>query len=147
MCIRDRLSSAKFGKFANILAIFKQKFELIPRERFDSKTVQRSAFCRSRRELSNAYLLATFPFDTAEKEPWKVCPIEPSRCHDGSALLALLALASGTPLGLVTEKVRPLDGYVGPGSPQTANLGRYPAKKLIGDPPTPISSDLKIPKK
>ena len=28
--------------------------------------------CRSRRELSNEYLLAKFGFDTAEKEPWKV---------------------------------------------------------------------------
>ena len=33
--------------------------------------------CRSRRELSNAYLLvlAKFGFDTAETEPCKVCPI------------------------------------------------------------------------
>ena len=37
------------------------------------KTVQRSAFCRSRRELSNASLLANFRFDTAENEPSKVC--------------------------------------------------------------------------
>ena len=36
---------------------------------FDSKTVQRSALCRSRRELSNEYLLAKFGFDTAENEP------------------------------------------------------------------------------
>ena len=35
--------------------------------------------CRSRRELSNAYLLAKFGFDTAENEPSKVCPIEPRR--------------------------------------------------------------------
>ena len=32
--------------------------------------------CRSRRELSNAYLLAKFGFDTAENEPCKVCTIE-----------------------------------------------------------------------
>ena len=38
----------------------------------DSKTVQRSAFCRSRRELSNEYLLAKIGFDTAENEPLKV---------------------------------------------------------------------------
>ena len=36
---------------------------------FDSKTVQRSALCRSRRELSNAYLLAKIGVDTAENEP------------------------------------------------------------------------------
>ena len=39
---------------------------------FDSKMVQRSALCRSRRELSNEYLLAKFGFDTAENEPLKV---------------------------------------------------------------------------
>ena len=31
--------------------------------------VQRSALCRSRRELSNGYLLAKFGLDTAENEP------------------------------------------------------------------------------
>ena len=36
--------------------------------------VQRSAFCRPRRELSNAYVLANFGFDTAENEPCKVLP-------------------------------------------------------------------------
>ena len=35
--------------------------------------MERSALCRSRRELSNAYLLAEFGFDTAENEPLKVC--------------------------------------------------------------------------
>ena len=34
--------------------------------------------CRSRRELSNAYLLSKFGFDTAENEPCKVSPIERS---------------------------------------------------------------------
>ena len=34
----------------------------------DSKTVQRSALCRSRRELSNEYLLAKIGVDTAENE-------------------------------------------------------------------------------
>ena len=33
--------------------------------------------CRSRRELSNAYLLAKVGFDTAENEPCKVCRIPP----------------------------------------------------------------------
>ena len=37
-----------------------------------SKTVQRSALCRSRREVSNEYLLAKIGFDTAENEPLKV---------------------------------------------------------------------------
>ena len=41
-----------------------------------TRTVQRSAFCRSRRELSNAYLLAKFGFDTAENEPFKVISLD-----------------------------------------------------------------------
>ena len=45
----------------------------------DSKTVQRSALCRSRRERSNEYLLAKFGFDTAENEPCKVCPLSAYR--------------------------------------------------------------------
>ena len=53
--------------------MFNEKIEI--RERckgvgFDSKTVQRSALCRSRRELSNEYLLVRFGFDTAENEPY-----------------------------------------------------------------------------
>ena len=37
-----------------------------------TRTVQRSALCRSRRELSNAYLLAKIGVDTAENEPLEV---------------------------------------------------------------------------
>ena len=44
-----------------------------------------SALCRSQRELSNAYLLANFGFDTAENEPCKVCPIERCSGPDRSA--------------------------------------------------------------
>ena len=35
--------------------------------------MQRSALCRSRRELSNEYLLAKIGVDTAENEPLEVC--------------------------------------------------------------------------
>ena len=42
----------------------------------DSKTVQRSALCRSRRELSNEYLLAKIGVDTAENEPCEVRKFE-----------------------------------------------------------------------
>ena len=51
--------------------------------------MQRSAFCRSRRELfqidpnSNAYLLAKFGFDTAENEPFKIWLNLPN-CHPRS---------------------------------------------------------------
>ena len=35
--------------------------------------------CRSRRELSNAYFLAKFGFDTEENEPCQVCPLSAYR--------------------------------------------------------------------
>ena len=41
--------------------------------------MQRKALCRSRRELSNAYLLAKFGFDTAVNEPFEVCPLSAYR--------------------------------------------------------------------
>ena len=41
--------------------------------------MQKSALCTSRRELSNANLLAKVGFDTAESEPCKVCPLSPVR--------------------------------------------------------------------
>ena len=60
------------------MAIFDEKIEI--RERFifvyfftqtdPTRTVQRSALCRSRRELSNEYLLAKFGFDTDESETY-----------------------------------------------------------------------------
>ena len=62
----------------------------------DSKAVQRRSrrepLCRSRRELSNEYLLFTlgaqFGFDTAENEPCTVCPLSAYR-----SLLLLLQIA------------------------------------------------------
>ena len=41
----------------------------------DFGAVQKSALYRSRRKLSNAYLLAKFGVDTAKNEPCQVCPI------------------------------------------------------------------------
>ena len=45
----------------------------------DSKAVQRSALCRSRREFPNEYLLAKFGFNIAENEPCKVFPLSAYR--------------------------------------------------------------------
>ena len=52
--------------------------------------------CRSRRELSNAYFLAKFGFDTAENEPSKVCRIPGLRggARAAPAELATAALES-----------------------------------------------------
>ena len=49
------------------------KVRLLSTKIRDCRAVQKSALCRSRRELSNAYLLAKFGFDTAEDEPCQVC--------------------------------------------------------------------------
>ena len=38
--------------------------------------MQKSALCRSRGELSNAYSFVKFNFDTAESKPCKICPID-----------------------------------------------------------------------
>ena len=46
---------------ARLVAIFGKHLE----HTYDCRAVQRSVFCRSRRELSNAYLIAKFGFDTA----------------------------------------------------------------------------------
>ena len=63
--------SSHFHLFGVVLArFFFPQFSIV-----DSKTVQRSALCRSRRELSNEYLLAKIGVDTAENEPCQVCPL------------------------------------------------------------------------
>ena len=58
--------------------------------------MQRSAFCRSRRELSNAYLLAKFGFDTAENEPFQVCPLSASPDPPGVGNGASVKSVDGT---------------------------------------------------
>ena len=71
-------NSGKFWQriILQILWTFSKKISNFQRTNWDSKTVQRSALYRSRRELSNEqiansneYLLAKFGFDTAENEP------------------------------------------------------------------------------
>ena len=64
-----------------------------------TRTVQRSALCRSRRELSNEYLLAKIGVDTAENEPLEVwgeifniipwCPYRSGREEEESHRMAL----------------------------------------------------------
>ena len=54
---------------------FCPKFWQFFAKKCDFREVQNSALCRSRRELSNAYLLAKFRFDTAENKPCEVCRI------------------------------------------------------------------------
>ena len=60
--------------------------------------MQRSALCRSRRELSNEYLLAKIGVDTAENEPLQVCPLSayrsPRFCRERPRKAYLLSLSS-----------------------------------------------------
>ena len=63
--------------------------------------MQRSALSRSRRELSNAYFLAKFGFDTAENEPCQVCLLSalaqiPPRCSIAALLPAVSTAATTT---------------------------------------------------
>ena len=44
-----------------------------------TRTVQRSALCRSWLELSNAVFVAKFGLDTADNEPFQVCPLSSYR--------------------------------------------------------------------
>ena len=74
--IFGRKGNARFSK-KNIAIFYKKKLYC--------RAVRRSALCRSRRELSNAYLLAKFGFDTAENEPSKVCPVDRSNGGLGQA--------------------------------------------------------------
>ena len=55
-----------------------------------------SALCRSRRELSNEYLLAKFGFDTAENEPCKVCPLSAYRSPRSTYVLENPAYIAGS---------------------------------------------------
>ena len=62
---------AKFSKIlANLVKILWKVQSLT--KCWELTTVQRSALCKSRRELSNEYFLAKFLFDTAENEPCKI---------------------------------------------------------------------------
>ena len=56
--------------------------------------------CRSRRELSNEYLLAKFGFDTAENEPCEVCPIERSGPQYDQYARLVQDIAAGGKLGM-----------------------------------------------
>ena len=59
--------------------------------------MQRTALCRSRRELSNAYFLAKVGFDTADNEPCKVCPLSAYRPPRSFCTLVTELCYSGTP--------------------------------------------------
>ena len=86
--------ASHFHLFGVVLArFFFPQFSIV-----DSKTVQRSAQCRSRRELSNECLLAKFGFGTAENEPYhflssssrefefELCNFEPLICSPVNAM-------------------------------------------------------------
>ena len=76
---------AKFGQnlanFVKISEIWRKNYQNFHRFLTKILSIENGAkecimpLCRSRRELSNAYLLAKIGVDTAENEPSKVCPL------------------------------------------------------------------------
>ena len=73
MCCQNlpKISKLLSSKFSELFRNFWQTSTIF-KKTCDFRAVQRSALCRSRRELSNAYSLANFGVDTAENEPSKV---------------------------------------------------------------------------
>ena len=60
--------------------------------------------CRSRRELSNEYLLAKIGVDTAENEPCKVCPLSAYRSpRSGLGNLASVGNLTSTVAGVINN--------------------------------------------
>ena len=91
--------------------------------------MQRSAFCRSRRELPNAYFLAKFGFDTAENELSKVCAIfDAVRRGTGKS-------SAGAPTVVVSSGPRPKTRP--PPTLRAARPQRAPAR----DTPTMVESE------
>ena len=69
--------------------------------------MQRSARCRSRRELSNAYLLAKISFDTAE--PSKACSVAAGEKQRAPQALKETDWNGRVPLHAALESNAPLD--------------------------------------
>ena len=78
--------------------------------------------CRSRRELSNAYLIANIGFDTAENEPCKVCPIERCSGKAGEARDARGALRHGLAVRRPTNADLRAGGAAGGAAPGEEDL-------------------------
>ena len=104
---------------------------------FDSKTVQRSALCRSRRELSNADFLAIFGFDTTENEPCQIsCPEIIFGCCQTTSREACKHLRENRPSkSSATPVPPPIPGWVKPNSPAHASsVRRRPSQGSRGRP-------------
>ena len=99
--------ASHFHFFGVVLTRFFFSKFLFPISIVDSKTVQRSALCRSRRELSNEYLLAKFGFDTVENEPDLIVLLFNSLFNFALCIPSLSQLFSGIQLCV---KIRQLPG-------------------------------------
>ena len=67
-----QMSTKKVKKIGNSIIPSRKNVDDFWLKFWDWRTVQRSALCRSRRELSNEYLLAKIGVDTAENEPLEI---------------------------------------------------------------------------
>ena len=105
----------------------------------DSKAVQRSALCRSRRELSNDYLLAKIGVDTAENEPCKVCPLSAyrspryERLNETDLADADPYVFASSRFGFIVLREKP-NSLAIPGLPQGTTLRVFCATELITGP-------------
>ena len=104
---------------------------------FDSKTVQRSAsaLCRSRRELSNAYSLAKFSFDTAENKPCKNSNFLTSLTPEFSLFRSnRVRIKVGKILLSKYRDEVPCDAPASPGGPLVSLDGPDASRKCCDDP-------------
>ena len=92
--------------------------------------MQRSALCRSRRELSNAYLLAKFGFDTAENEPSQVCPIEQCSTRERVVAAEAAEFRAAKAGGMKTGPAFATHGRLGCGWNRVRGLGSAKLGKL-----------------
>ena len=103
--------------------------------------MQRSALCRSRRELSNAYFLAKFCLDAAENEPCQVCPTELGQMNSFAAQATSAGPRADGPL---RTAVRSLFSHIRESLFFPTEFRRIPAnfceiQKMLSESSTPLS--------
>ena len=90
-----RQITAKFSKTSQHLAKFGENLANLPNSaKKRANFPANSAWCRSRRDLSNAYFVANIRFDAAESEPCKLSPLSAYRSPRFKIYGAILSLGA-----------------------------------------------------